>query len=104
MGWTKFRVKRMQPKIDPHQKAYVCLHVFRGERPVLLVSRPDGDWCFLCGDAHENDASAYRVVGIGHVLDRDQELRQALDLPPDWDAERGAVGQPWERRPIDETS
>ena len=53
-------------KIDFHQKAYVCIEVFRGERPVLLVSREDGDWCFLCGADHPDDASFYRVAGIGH--------------------------------------
>jgi hypothetical protein len=88
--------------MDFHQKAYVCIHVFEGVRPVLLVTRPEGDWCFLCGESHENDASVYRVVGIGHVLEGDGSLLQVLDLEPGWDAERTALGQPWLRRPIDE--
>ena len=88
--------------IDRHQKAYVCIHVFDNSRPVLLVTRPEGDWCLLCGKDHEEDASAYRVVGIGHVLDADSSIEETLDLPPDWDAERLTVGSPWIRRPIEE--
>jgi hypothetical protein len=91
----------MTPTIDPHQKAYVCIHVFDKSRPVLLVTRPEGDWCLLCGEGHEDVASSYRVVGIGHVLDADPSIRETLDLPPDWDAERSAPGAPWVRSPIE---
>jgi hypothetical protein len=90
----------MTTEIDFHQKAYVCFHVFNGERPILLVTRPDGDWCFLCGDVHEQAASSIRVVGIGHVLEQDESLRETLDLQPDWDAERTSSEQPWIRNPI----
>lgn len=41
-------------KVDPHQKAYVYPHVFDDSIPVLLVSRPEGDWCFLCGVVHSD--------------------------------------------------
>lgn len=84
---------------DMHHKAYVCHHVFNGSRPVLLVSRADGDWCFLCGSEHPQDASAYKVVGIGHVLESDSSLLQLSDLPPEWEAERTEVDQEWVRTP-----
>lgn len=83
--------------MDPHQKSYVCIHVFADSRPVLLVSRPEGDWCFLCGGEHPEDASAYRVVGIGHVFEKDPTLKSLEDLAPDWEAEREEVGKPWIR-------
>ena len=82
---------------ESHHKAYVCNHVFDQTRPILLVSRPDGDWCFLCGGDHPDDESAYKVVGIGHVLDQDPSLRLLDDLPPNWEAERTTIGQPWVR-------
>jgi hypothetical protein len=82
---------------DPHHKAYVCSHVFDGSRPILLVSRADGDWCFLCGEEHPQDPSAYKVVGIGHVLDKDPTLHELHDLPAEWEAEREAIGQKWTR-------
>jgi len=83
--------------IDFHQKAYVCIHIFEQTKPVLLVSREDGDWCFLCGESHPNDASSYRVVGFGHVIELDAQLKNVLDLKPDEEAERSAPGEPWIR-------
>lgn len=94
------RTTALTVNIDNHQKAYVCIHVFENSRPVLLVSRPEGDWCFLCGSRHDNDASAYRVVGIGHILDGDPALSGLVDLAPNWEAEREAVGKDWIRTRI----
>lgn len=89
---------------ESHHKAYVCNHVFNQTSPILLVSRADNDWCFLCGENHPDDASAYRVIGIGHVFDQDPSLRQLHDLPPNWDAERKRVGDEWVRRPLEQES
>ncbi len=86
-----------EEKINFHQKAYVCIDVFENKKPVLLVSRADADWCFLCGDEHPEDASYYKVVGIGHVLEQDISLEALLDLAPEQEAERVAPGQPWIR-------
>jgi len=93
----------MDFQVDSHAKAYVCRHVFDGSHPILLVSRADGDWCFLCGGFHENNASDYRVVGIGHVVESDETLRELHDLAVDWDAERQDAESPWVRTPIDAT-
>jgi hypothetical protein len=84
---------------DMHQRAYVCKHVFDHSRPILLVNRSDGDWSFLCGEVHPQDASAYKVVGIGHVLESDASLQELHDLPADWEAERKEVGRGWVRTP-----
>lgn len=78
-------------------KTYVCIHVFHGERPVLYVTRPDGDWCALCGAEHPDDASSYRVVGLGHVLHDDPSLEAVMDLAPNEEAERVAIGASWSR-------
>ena len=86
-----------------HEKAYVCLHIFDASRPVLLVSRPDGDWCFLCGAGHEDTPANYRVVGKGHILDRDPSLSDLADLAPNFEAERTSPSGAWARRPISET-
>ena len=66
---------------------------------MLLVSREDGDWCFLCGDDHPQDPTYYRVVGIGHVIELDPTLRAVLDLDPNEEAERATPGQSWIRLP-----
>jgi hypothetical protein len=82
---------------NPHAKAYVCTHVLELSRPILLVSRPDGDWCFLCGGNHTNDASEYRIVRIGHAIDSDKSLLALHDLPVDWEAERQSADFSWVR-------
>ena len=86
--------------MDQHLRVYACVHVADRNRPVLLVSRPDGDWCFLCGALHADDADEYRVVGIGHEFDADPTLEEVRDLDEDWEAERESVGGPWIRRPV----
>lgn len=68
-----------QIPIPGNLKSCICIHVFEGSGPVRLISRGDGDWCFLCGADHDDDASSYRVVGIGHVLENDPSLRSELD-------------------------
>jgi hypothetical protein len=96
---TKIRGNLMATSaIDFHEKAYVCIHVFERTRPILLVDRTDGDWCFLCGELHNDNASEYRVVGIGHVLENDPTLSAILDLPTDYEAERPSVSDNWTRR------
>jgi hypothetical protein len=78
---------------------YICDHVFRNERPVLLVVYEDGDWSFLCGgDDHSGDWC--NVVGIGHLVKRDPSLNDCADLPDNFEAERAAPGSAWIRTPI----
>lgn len=79
--------------------AYICSHIYLDTHPVLLVSRAGGDWQFLCGGGHEND-EVPKVVGLNHMLDRDPSLRDLMDVPEDWDAERASVGEPWLRTPV----
>lgn len=84
--------------IDHHQKSYICSHAFTSERHILYVTRPDGDWCFMCGDVdHPADASALRVVGLGHVLGHDPSLAEVLDLEPNEEAERATLTGEWTR-------
>ena len=82
-----------------HTAAVVCKHVFAATHPVLLVSKMDGDqWQFLCGYVHQGTAD-YRIVGIGHIIEREPTLQDVLDLPDNWDAERESVDSPWKRMP-----
>ncbi|PRP91800.1 hypothetical protein [Enhygromyxa salina] len=88
----------MNQEFDYHLKSYICVHVFKHERPVLLVCRgADGDWGLYCGSPHKDSGDDYRVVGIGHVIDDDPALREVLDLEPGWEAERSGLGEPWRR-------
>lgn len=87
-----------QDATDVHQKSYVCSHVFATDREILYVTRPDGDWCFMCGgDDHPPDSRALRVVGLGHVIGSDASVAEVLDLEPNEEAERASVGAAWSR-------
>jgi hypothetical protein len=87
----------------PHILSFCCTHVVDGTRPVLLVNRPDGDWCFLCGKGDHIGLSSYCTVGMSHLVDDDQSLREVLDLCNWEEAERVAPGSAWLRSwiPID---
>ena len=85
---------------DFHLRVFVCIHVFEETKPILLVSREDGAWCFLCGEIHPQDKAFYRAVGLGHILSRHPDLKILRDVGPDEEAERSAPGQPWLRSPL----
>lgn len=79
--------------------AFVCSHVFERRSPVLLVIHTEGDWQFLCGGEHDEEETP-RVVGVTHLVDEDLGLRDVLDLPDAWEAERSSSASPWTRRPV----
>ena len=78
-------------------KCYLCTHVVDGQRPVLLVTRPDGDWCLTCGDEHVQEAASFRVAHLAHPLANDSSLQAVLDLRKNEEAERLHVGGAWTR-------
>lgn len=82
---------------DRQLGVYCCGHVLRGERPILLVDRHDGDWQFLCGNTDHPDTTEPHHVCVGHLLDRDGTLHEIADLPPEWEAERSSEGSTWIR-------
>lgn len=79
---------------------YICSHIFDNSRPVLLVSKADGEWQMLCGSHHDANELPH-VVGINHLLERDPSLTQVMDLQDDWEAERESVGDSWVRTKCD---
>lgn len=73
---------------------FVCQHVFAQERPILFVVHMEGDWQFLCGEAHEED-DLPRHVGVGHLLQRDPTLESIAHIPDGASAERQSVEHAW---------
>ena len=51
---------------------------------MVRLSRPD-------------DANAFPVVGLGHIVERDPSVAEVLDLATNEEAERGSVGADWLR-------
>jgi hypothetical protein len=88
----------MARSINTEIAVFVCSHIFSNDSPILLVCHADEDWQFLCGEAHEGEKP--RVVGLGHLVDRDPSLRELMDLPLDWEAERDTQDSQWRRAPI----
>jgi Uncharacterized protein conserved in bacteria (DUF2314) len=80
-----------------HTKGLICIDVLDDSRPVLLVTRPERDWWFLCGHVHPEDPDEYRFVEIRPLLERDPTIHEVLDLEPGQEAERLSVGRPWVR-------
>ena len=80
---------------------YCCPHVFREQRPILLVIHdPDGDWQFLCGG--NDDTDECHTVGVGHLLDRESGLGQFANLEKGTGAERESVEHSWDYFELEE--
>ena len=70
----------------------VCGHVFRAEREITLVLHDsDGIWQLACGGHdHPEDCSDFEPVGLEHLLERQPNLVDVLDMPPGFVAELDA--------------
>ncbi len=82
--------------------ALVCGHVFRDERPVMLVIRhADGGWQCTCGKYdHPDDFSDFKVVGMNHLVARQDNLVLVAELKPSWLAEFDS--DKWNKQPHDD--
>jgi hypothetical protein len=77
-------------------RVFVCNHVFKREKPVLLISSEEGDLSFLCGEMHDQSVEEIKAVGLNHVIDDDPSIVEALKkLPANSEAERVDKGSPW---------
>jgi len=86
---------------DHRLGTFCCGHVFRRERPVKLVGRPNGnDWQFICDGTDHSDPDEPYHVSIGVLLDADPTLHEIADLPIRWEAERREVSSAWIRSKI----
>ena len=60
------------------QLCVVCPHVFANERPVrVFIHHYDESWQAVCGEqAHKEDCSDFRLVGLNPITERQPELQQ----------------------------
>lgn len=86
-------------KFKSNLGVFVCPHIFKDTRPILLVIHEDGDWQCLCGLSDHDDIG--HLVGIGHLVERDSSLDDLSDLPDGWEAERRSLEAIWVRRKCD---
>ncbi len=86
-----------------HTPCFLCSHIFENTRPILYVSKSDGDWQFLCGqDDHEGEIP--RVVGANHIFERDKSLSELENLLDDYEANRDDIYSEWHIEPCEEES
>jgi hypothetical protein len=80
---------------DRHLGVFVCKHV-AARAPILYVSHDaDGDWQFLCGEAH-GDAEGARLVCLEQMVAADPTLNELASLSTGQQATRQAVGAAWQ--------
>ena len=72
----------------PNYQVFICEHVFANTRPIkLVVYDNDGELCLLCGlDDHDWEANRPRVVGLGHLIDRHEGIKD-IDFLPNFEAQ-----------------
>src|SRR5262245_29350389 len=91
------------PFPEPENVATMTVRqIAHGGQPILLVSHDadDGMWQFLTGGPIEMADATLVSLREGYRID--PSVGELADLPLGWTAERSAVGQPWQRQPIDE--
>ena len=86
-------------KFKSNLGVFVCPHIFKDTRSTLLVIHSGGDWQCLCGQYDHGEEG--HLVGIGHLIERDQSIDELYNLPSGWEAERCSVEEAWIRRLID---
>ena len=76
--------------------AIVCGHVFRNEREVrVVIHHSDGVWQLVCGfHDHPEDCSDFEPVGLEHLIQRQPNLLDVLEMRLGWMAEQTSHG--WE--------
>ncbi len=69
-------------------------YILEEGEPILYVIRDeDGDWQFLDGqDITEADAI---VVSLGQIIERDNSIKELLDMPKETEAKRKDTNNPW---------
>ena len=82
-----------------HEAVYLCPHVFKNERPVLLVVNDNYEWQFLCGFDHSDEEGPI-VVGLSHIINMDPSLKEVMIMPENHEAERDRIGGKWEIKTI----
>lgn len=79
--------------------AIVCLHVLRGERPVLLIwrDRESGTVGLACGTSGHRPESHddWAMADIDHVTRSDPAMSVIRTLPRGRGVERDRIGAPW---------
>jgi hypothetical protein len=76
--------------------AVVMRTVLDGELPALqIVHFPDNGWAVADGVNDPNEPGAFLATHIWHAIEQNSSLAGLASLPPGYEANRAAVGEPW---------
>ena len=76
---------------------FVSRTVHEALEPIRVVMHfQDGDWSFLDGEG-PYDSDSMVLVHLEHVLERDPNVVDLMDLPRGFEAYRETIDQRWER-------
>ncbi|MEQ9264014.1 MAG: hypothetical protein RLN81_02250 [Balneolaceae bacterium] len=89
----------MEAKPSIHTSVFICEHIFNKEDIIKYVVKEDNEFQFLCGKDHEIDELP-RVVGLGHIIDYDESIKDILDIEDGYEAERNDENGNWTIRKL----
>ncbi len=79
---------------QPNTAVFVCSHVLKRERPILLASHDeDGYWQFLCGYNH-SDGDA-KIISLYSAYELDNSIEKLADLDYGHRVEREDISSEW---------
>jgi hypothetical protein len=80
---------------DRHTAVFLCKHVANGAGILFVTHDVDGDWQFLCGEAHAPEEDKPLLVCLEHVVSRDPTLNELAKLCTGYRAQRRTVADEW---------
>jgi hypothetical protein len=86
------------PGYNFHQKCYTCSHVVKENRPILFAYKDADDFILHCGEGHDWELDPPKVVGIGHLIEKDASVEKVLSLNNGFEMERASLQVNWEIR------
>ncbi|PSM30816.1 DUF2185 domain-containing protein [Haliangium sp. UPWRP_2] len=91
---------KLSTQVNDSGAAVVCIHVAKGQRPILRaerdepVSPEDSGWQFLCGAGNHKEEEA-QVWAVSEILSKDETLADYIDLPAGTLLVRATAGSRW---------
>ncbi|MFK8013590.1 MAG: hypothetical protein AB8B80_16245 [Marinicellaceae bacterium] len=74
----------------------VCEHIVANKRPIkMIVHNHDETWEFMCGEIDHFDFNDSKVIGITHLLKKDESLYLLKNIPVGCLAQRDKADSHW---------
>lgn len=74
------------------KKQICCSHILHKERDILLVTRAENYFQFLCGEAHDDEPE---LITLSEILAYDPSIKHVLELKKNHLIERESIDGLW---------